>query len=218
MANAGWCRQQQGATFPSTTHLETAVLPDPLHPMIVHFPVVLSVLLPFAAFGALYAIKSGARPMRAWGVTIAMATALTLSAWVAVETGEDQEEKVEDVVGESRLGAHAQAGQTLLFTSVGVLAVLALGLMPGDRGRLARTVGAAGTLAMGAMAYQVGHSGGEMVYKYNAASAYSVPGDSASAGASAGETGAAAQDAKGEGGQKGEKEEKGEREESKRGR
>jgi len=181
------------------------VLPDPLHPMIVHFPVVLSVLLPFAAFGALYAIKGGARPMRAWGVALAMSAALTLSAWVAVETGEDQEERVEDVVGESRLDAHAQAGQTLLYTSVGVLALLAVGLMPGDRGRLARTVGAVGTLAMGVMAYRVGHSGGEMVYQYNAASAYAGPGGAGAGGAEAGEAGeggAAAKEATGEAGAK----------------
>lgn len=178
------------------------MLLDPLHPMIVHFPVVLSVLLPFAAFGALVAIKNGARPVRAWGVAMAMSAALTLSAWAAVETGEEQEERVEDVVGEARLKAHAEAGQTLLVTSVGVLVVLALGLMPGDRGRMARTVGAAGTLVMGALAYQVGHSGGELVYKYDAASAYATPD-------SAGEGGAAKADSteKGEKGEKSEKEE-----------
>ncbi len=180
------------------------MLPDPLHPAIVHFPIVLSVLVPVAAFGALWAIKGGARPLRAWGVATAVAAALTLSAWVAVETGEQQEERVEDVVGESRLGAHAQAGQTLLFTSVGVLAVVALGLMPGDKGRVVRYVGAAGTLALGVAAYPVGHSGGEMVYKYNAASAYATPGADSVAG---GEAGAVTRDAKGEAGEKGEKEE-----------
>lgn len=148
------------------------MLPNPLHPMIVHFPVVLSVLLPLGAFGALYAIRSGARPMRAWGVALAMAAALTLSSWVAVETGEQQEEKVESVVGESRLGTHAQAGQALLAVSAGVLALLALGLLPGNRGKAARYVGAASTLALVVMAYRVGHSGGEMVYSYGAASAY----------------------------------------------
>jgi uncharacterized membrane protein len=199
--------REAGASSPPTFTPETAVLPDPLHPMIVHFPVVLSVLLPFAAFGALWGIKSGARPLRAWAVAIAAATALSLSAWVAVETGEDQESRVEQVVGEARLDAHAEAGQTLLYTSVGVLAVLALGLMPGDRGRMARVAGAVSTLAVGVVAYQVGHTGGDMVYKYNAASAYTAGG--AAANGEAGAAGAAA-DAKGEKNEKGEKGEKGE--------
>lgn len=200
---------------PAITQPESDVLPDPLHPMIVHFPVVLSVLLPFAAFGALYAIKGGVRPMRAWGVAIAMSAALTASAWVAVETGEDQEERVESVVGEAPLDAHASAGEALMVTSVGVLMVLALGLMPGDRGRLARYVGAAGTLVMGVMAYRVGHSGGELVYTHNAAAAYAAPGTGAAAagGEGAAATGAAAAETGGAGGERGER---GEREEHER--
>lgn len=143
--------------------------------------------------------------MRAWAVAIAAAAALSLSAWVAVETGEQQEERVENVVGESRLGEHAEAGQALLATSVGVLAVLALGLMAGDKGRVARYVGAAGTLVMGVMAYQVGHSGGEMVYQYNAASAYAGPSGTGAAGAGEAAEGTTAQAAKGEAGEKGER-------------
>ena len=62
------------------------------------------------------------------------------------------------------------------FVSVGVLAVLALGLIPGNAGRVARYVGAAGTLTTFAASFQVGTTGGDMVYKYNAASAYTTPG------------------------------------------
>lgn len=179
------------------------MLPDPLHPAIVHFPVVLAVLIPLVALGALWAIRQGARPMRAWGVTTAVAAALALSAWVAVETGEPQAERVEDVVGEARVDKHAEAGETLMFMSAGLLVVIGLGLMPGAKGRVARYVGTAGTLAVVGMAAYVGHSGGQLVYKYNAGSAY------ASAGG-VGETGAADAAVKGEKGEK-EEGEKGER-------
>lgn len=185
--------------FRANPNPESIVLPNPLHPAVVHFPVVLAVLIPLVALGALYAIRSGARPLRAWGVTTAVAAVLALSAWVSVETGEDQEEKVEDVVGESRLDAHAQLGETLLFTSAGVLVVIALGLMPGKPGRAARVAGAIGTLAVAAVAVRVCHSGGQLVYKYNAASAYNTP------GGARGEAGAAGADsAKGEKAEKGE--------------
>ncbi len=179
------------------------MLPDPLHPIVVHFPVVLSVLLPVVAAGSLWAIRSGARPLRAWGVLVAVAAALTLSAWVAVETGEDQEERVEKVVTETRLDAHADAGEALLFVTIGVLAVLALGVLPGDKGRIARYVGAVGTLAAATAAFKAGMTGGDLVYKYNAASAYATA-DSAGA---AGAQGAAR-------GEAGEKEEKREKEET----
>ena len=65
-------------------------IPDPLHPAIVHFPIVLTMLLPLFALGALWAIRRGARPMRAWGLTSAVAGALVASAWLAVQTGEGQ--------------------------------------------------------------------------------------------------------------------------------
>ncbi|MBI2407863.1 MAG: hypothetical protein HYV19_06160 [Gemmatimonadetes bacterium] len=174
------------------------MLPDPLHPIVVHFPIVLSILLPLVAAGALYAVSRGARPMRAWGITIAVAAALTLSAWVATETGEQQEERVEDVVGESRLDAHASAGESLFYASIGVLAVLALGLAPANTGRVARYVGAAATLTVAAASFKVGMTGGDLVYKYDAASVYAKS-DTTAAGA-AGE--------KREGGEKGEKGEK----------
>lgn len=178
------------------------MLPDPLHPIVVHFPVVLSILLPVVAVGSLWAIHGGARPLRAWGVAIAVAAALTLSAFVAVETGEDQEERVEKVVNEARLDAHADAGEALYFVSIGVLALLALGLMPGDKGRIARYVGAVGTLTVAAAAFKVGMTGGDLVYKYNAASVYATP-DSAAKSAERGDTG----DSKGEKDEKDEKDE-----------
>jgi len=184
---------------PLIPQLEIAVLPDPLHPIVVHFPVVLSILLPVVAVGSLWAIHRGARPLRAWGVAIAVAAALTLSAFVAVETGEDQEERVEKVVAEARIDEHADAGEALYFVSIGVLAVLALGLMPGDKGRIVRYVGAVGTLTVAAAAFKVGMTGGDLVYKYNAASVYAMP-DSAGAAAERGDSAAskAEKDEKGE--------------------
>lgn len=184
------------------------MLPDPLHPAVVHFPVVLSVLIPLVAIGALWAIKTGARPSRAWGVTTAVAAVLALSAWAAVQTGEQQEERVEDTVGESRIEQHAEAGETLLITSAGLLAVIALGLMPGTTGRVARYAGAAGTLVVVAVAYQVGSSGGELVYKYNAGAAYATADTTGQGDGTAGE--GRKRDGVAEKGEKGEKGEQGE--------
>jgi len=79
------------------------MLPNPLHPAVVHFPIVLAFLLPLFAIGALVAIRKGARPLRAWSLPLAVGAALTLSSWIAVETGEDQDERVERVVAERRL-------------------------------------------------------------------------------------------------------------------
>ena len=60
----------------------------PLHPLVVHFPIVLSVLLPISALVALWAIRKGTTPRWAWALPVAVAAALTASAYVATETGE----------------------------------------------------------------------------------------------------------------------------------
>lgn len=147
-------------------------IPNPLHPAIVHLPIALSILLPFFAVGALVAIRRGARPIKAWGVTTALFAALTLSSWAAVETGEQQTERVEQVIAEAPIETHEEAAEAFLLFSLGVLAVAAVGLTSGKIGTVARVAGTVGALALVGAGYQVGHSGGKLVYQYGAASAY----------------------------------------------
>lgn len=150
------------------------MLPDPLHPAVVHFPIVLMFLVPISALVAFRAISRGASPLKAWSVPLAFAAALSLSAWVSLQTGQGQEERVERVVSERRIGAHEEAAE-LFLTFTGALAVvMAAGLLKGRAGQVARVAGAVGSLAVITAGYQVGRSGGELVYTYGAASAYTA--------------------------------------------
>ena len=152
------------------------MLPDPLHPAIVHFPVVLAFLLPISAVVAIWTIRRGAKVTRAWLVPVALAAGLALSSWVSVETGESQDEKVERVVKEQPLETHEEAAETFLTGSVIVLVVTAAGLARGTAGKVGRVAATVGAFALIAGAAYVGHTGGELVYKYGAASAYADPG------------------------------------------
>ena len=151
------------------------MLPTPLHPAIVHFPIVLVFLLPIFALGALWAIRRGARPRRAWALAVAVAAALASSAFVALKTGEAQEERVEDVVAESAIHQHEEAAEAFLVLSGVVLLVTAAGLFGGVTGRSARLVATAGALGLIIAGFRVGDSGGKLVYEYGAASAYVQP-------------------------------------------
>lgn len=164
------------------------MIPNPLHAAVVHFPIVLMVLMPIVAMVALWTIRRGAVPRKAWVVPVATAAALTLSSWGAVETGEREEEKVEAVVAESALHGHEEAAERFLLLSGVLLLLTSAGLLGGPVGRVARggaTTGALGLVAVGA---QVGHSGGELVYRDGAASAYT--GEAAVSASVAGEHGA----------------------------
>lgn len=159
------------------------MLPNPLHPAVVHFPVVLVILLPFFALGALWAIRRGARPFRAWLVPVAIAAALVVSAFVALRTGKAQEEKVEPVISERVLEGHEEAAERFLVLSGVLLAIASAGLLGGIAGRSARVVATVGALGLVVAGVQVGDSGGKLVYGGGAASVYAVNGASPAAAA-----------------------------------
>ena len=148
------------------------MLPNPLHPAVVHFPVVLAFLLPLFAVGALWAIRRGARPRRAWLLPLAVAFALAVSTWVAVETGQDQDERVERVVARQPLHAHEEMAETFLVVAGGVALIAVAGLIGGLAGRVARVATVAGAVALVVIGTRVGHTGGQLVYRYGAAGAY----------------------------------------------
>jgi uncharacterized membrane protein len=151
------------------------MLPQPLHPAIVHFPVVLVFLLPISAVVAIGTIRRGARATRAWMIPLAIAATLSFTSWLAVQTGESQDERVERVVNEQALETHEEAAEAFLTASIVVLLVTAAGVVRGSIGKFARVASGVGALALVAGGAYVGHTGGQLVYKYGAASAYATP-------------------------------------------
>lgn len=148
------------------------MLPDPLHPAVVHFPVALVMLLPLLALGALWAIRRGAEPLRAWGLVVGLAALLMAGSWVAVQTGEQQEEAVEAVVSEDAIHTHEEAAETFLWLVGGVLLLTGMGLVRGRVGGPVRVAATVATIGLAVAGWRVGHSGGELVYVHGAASAY----------------------------------------------
>lgn len=147
------------------------LLPNPLHPAVVHMPIALIVLLPFFVAGSWYAIRRGARPLVAWGITTALLATLSLSAFVALQTGNTQGEKVEEVIGEKVIETHEEMAETFLILSCVVLGVAGFGFIKGTPGSLARAATGVGVMALLGFGARVGHTGGQLVYQHNAASA-----------------------------------------------
>ena len=149
------------------------MLPDPLHPSIVHFPIALSILVPLAALAALVAARR--RPdlgRTLWVVVLALAVLLVGASWVALETGEQQEERVEEIVSERPLESHADRAQIFLVISWITLGLAAVGLARGGVGRSGRALATLAALTLIPAGIRVGHSGGELVYRHGAANAY----------------------------------------------
>ncbi len=149
------------------------MLPNPLHPAVVHFPLVLAVLLPLFAAAAFWLTRRAERPHRIWMVPLLVAAGLAGSAFLALKTGEADEERVESVVSEAVLHAHEEAAERFLVLSGVLLLIAGVGLLRGDLGRAARGLTVVGSLGVALAAVQVGEAGGDLVYGHNAARVYS---------------------------------------------
>lgn len=150
------------------------MLPQPLHPAVVHFPIVLMFILPLVALGAAWAIHDGAR-LRNWGWAVLVAAALTGSAWIAVDAGHDQAEKVEKVIGERLVEQHEDAGDLFTYAATVVLGLSLLGLLRGATGKTSRVLTVLGAVVVAVLGVRAGKYGGELVYQHGAASAYAQP-------------------------------------------
>lgn len=142
-------------------------LPSPLHPAVVHFPIVLILL------GA--AVAVGASVIRRWHLSALAAILLglgALGALVAYQTGEAEGELVAELNGvEPVLDAHEQwAGRTRnVALAAAALALAALFTRRWPRTTHVLRAGAA-VAALGASwcVYETGHRGGQLVYRHGA--------------------------------------------------
>ena len=148
------------------------MLPEPLHPVIVHFPLVLALMLPLVLVITLWVVRRSAAAPRAWSIPLVLSAALAASAFVAVRTGEADEERVERVVPRAAIHSHEEAAERFLVLSGVLVLVAAAGLVRGTVGRAARLLTVGGSIVVAAAAVQVGGAGGDMVYRHNAASVY----------------------------------------------
>ncbi|MEZ4465681.1 MAG: DUF2231 domain-containing protein [bacterium] len=146
---------------------------EPLHPLFVHLPLALSALMPLVAGGLLLAWHKGWLPRRAFAIAVLLQAALTVSGFAARYTGEQDEERVEAVVGDDPIHAHEEAADFFVIAAAGTLLLLILGLAL--KGRAGKGLALVGTLASGAVLFagiRVGHLGGEIVYQHGGAAAW----------------------------------------------
>lgn len=146
----------------------------PMHPAIVHLPLGLAVLLPLIAITFCIAIWRGWLPAKSWVIVTALHLILFGSALLAMKTGEREEERVEEVVGESALESHEEMGEIFAWAS-GITLLITGGAMffrKKNLGFASRAGASLGLITVAGLALATGHSGGALVYQKGAASAY----------------------------------------------
>lgn len=146
----------------------------PLHPMVVHLPLALAFLIPAAAGIALLASWKRRGGRAPWVVALGLQALLLVSGFVALQTGETDEHRVEKVTGEQPVEAHEEAAESFVAASAVVVGAMIVALLllgrPGGAGvGLAATLG---TLLVLGLGVKTGHAGGELVYRHGAAAAF----------------------------------------------
>lgn len=149
------------------------------HPKTVHLPVALAVLMPFVAGGLVLAWWRDWLPARSWAIAVAMQAVLVGSGLVALQTGEAEEDRVEQVVPERAIEAHERAAEAFVVASGIVFAgmLLAFALSRRRAGLPLAAAAALGSIVALALGYEVGQKGGQLVYRHGAASVYTHAGD-----------------------------------------
>lgn len=144
------------------------------HPKLVHLPMALAVLMPFVTGGVLLAWWRGWLDRRSWVLVFALQAVLVGSGALAMNTGETEEERVEQVVAEKHIETHEEAAEAFVWASGAVLLLMAVAfVLPSGRSRQALLLGGfLGTLVVFGLGYSTGEAGGRLVYEYGAAHVY----------------------------------------------
>lgn len=146
---------------------EKSVNTLPLHPAVVHVPLGLALVMPLLLGALLWAVLTDRLPGKVWLLALVLQGVILGAAAVALRTGEQDEERVENRVGEARLEAHERAAQ--VFTVAAGLTFGTVGLAFALRHRrrpfaVAGMTSVALSVAMLALGVQAGHRGGALVH------------------------------------------------------
>lgn len=140
----------------------------PLHPIAVHLPLALAMLVPPVALLVLLGMRSGKLPPRAWLLVVGLEGLLVMGGLVAQQTGDREGERVEGLVDAERLEAHRAAGGRFTAVAGMTLVLAAVAGIAGRRRPRARSVAVFATLALSlvgsGMALHTGYRGAELVY------------------------------------------------------
>lgn len=145
----------------------------PLHPLIVHFPMAVTFIIPVLDIIFALMIKKNKMTPKGWLIIIGLQLAVVVSGYVSLETGETEEHNVEKVVSKKVIHEHEEAAEIFVgSTVIGLVLSIAAFFIRKELGFPVKLGIAAIGLVSCFLAYRTGKLGGELVYKHGAASVY----------------------------------------------
>lgn len=147
----------------------------PFHPFIAHFPIALTFLIPVLALVFALMLKKNKMAPIAWLVVIGLQIFVTATGYIALESGETEEETVEKVVDEKFIGEHEEAAEIFVGSVVIALVVSIAAFFIRKEFQFYLQLGVAVLAIISCyLAVKTGQLGGQLVYTHGAAAAYRV--------------------------------------------
>ena len=142
----------------------------PFHPIVVHFPIALGVLVPVMGMFLIWAMSSKRANAKSWGIMVFITALYLASAVGAVKTGELDEHNAEELIGRSLVHDHEEAGEKVPWAA-GILFVSCLVTYAISRNKLSWTHKLVTLLAIAGLypLLYAGETGGKLVYEQGAA-------------------------------------------------
>jgi len=145
----------------------------PFHPSVVHLPIVISFILPILILIFSLMIKKNAMGAKAWLVIVGLQFFTTGTGYLALETGEVEEDVVERIVAKKLIGEHEEAAELFVGSTVIalVLGISAFFIRREFQFKIQMALVLISFISA-YLAFRAGKLGGELVYKHGAAQAY----------------------------------------------
>lgn len=145
----------------------------PWHPLIVHLPLALSFLLPPLVLTFALFQRKKRFPGEAWFVIVGLQILLTVSGYIALETGENDEALTKTILESRLVNEHEEAAEIFVGSTVItlVLGIAVAFLQASYVFRIQIIIFLLGLMSC-YFAYDTGLKGGELVYVHGAAEAF----------------------------------------------
>ena len=147
----------------------------PMHPKMVHVPMALCILMPMIAMLIWFGVRRSWFTPRVWLIAAVLQGATLAGGLAALNSGQDDGEKVEGYASEQALSTHESRAYWFLYVAGGNLVLCGVTfLLQRDRYRqqILGAVAIAGLFAGSYAGYRVGDAGGRLVYVGNATDAH----------------------------------------------
>lgn len=154
----------------------------PLHPAVVHIPLGVAFLMPILVAILALGVRRTAFPRKTWLLPIVAQVVLVAGGFVGMQSGENEEDRAEQVVAKAGIHDHERAAKVFTYSAAGGLVILvAAAVVPVKAAGWFALLAFLASLGVAGMGAYAGHLGGKLVYRDGAAAAYAQPGKAAPA-------------------------------------